>query len=184
MSRVIVNFVAYQVAWFACVLGGANALPWVGVAVTAVAVAIHLSLSPAPGRDSVLILAVSTIGALWDGLLVGVGLLEYPSGMVLPWLAPVWIVALWAGFATILPVSLRWLLGRWRLATLFGAIGGPLAYYAGMRLGAVTFPDPVAALAALAVGWAVLTPLTCWMALKLDADPRRLPKAAASPQPL
>jgi fucose 4-O-acetylase-like acetyltransferase len=110
------------------------------------------------------------------------GLLEYPSGMILPWLAPVWIIALWAGFATLLPVSLRWLLGRWRTAALFGAVGGPLAYYAGMKLGAVSFPDPVVALAALAGGWAVLTPLTCWIALKLSADPPGLPKPAASPQ--
>jgi hypothetical protein len=179
-----VNFVAYQVAWFACVLGGANAMPWLGVAVTAAAVAIHLALTPAPGRDALLILTVATIGALWDGLLAGLGLLEYSSGMMLPWLAPVWIIAMWAGFATLLPVALRWLLERRRLAALFGAVGGPLAYYAGMRLGAVNFPDPVAALAALAGGWSILMPLGCWITLKLDADPADLRKAAASPQPL
>ena len=184
MSRVVVNFVAYQIAWFACVLGGANGLPWVGVAVTAVAVAIHLVLVPAPGRGAVLILSISAIGALWDGLLAGLGLLVYPSGMIHPWLAPVWIIATWAGFATILPVSLRWLLGRWRLATLFGAFGGPLAFYAGMKLGAVSLPNPVAALAALAVGWAILMPLTCWIALKLDTDPQGLNRPRRIPNPL
>jgi hypothetical protein len=169
--RVLINFVAYQIAWFACVLGGAHDLPWVGVAVTAVAVAIHLALVPSPARDALLILAVAAIGALWDGLLAGFGLLEYPSGMILPWLAPVWIIAMWAGFATLLHVALRWLLPyRW-LAALLGAVGGPLAYYAGMRLGAVNFPDPVAALAVLAAGWSVLMPLGCWLALKLDTDP-------------
>ena len=184
MSRVVVNFVAYQIAWLACVLGGAHALPWLGVAITAVAVAIHLALVSTPGRDALLILAVAAIGAFWDGLLAGLGLLQYPSGMVLPWLAPVWIIALWAGFATLLPVSLRWLLGRGWLAALFGAVGGPLAYYAGMKLGAVSFPDPVAAFAALAGGWAILTPLACWIALKLDVNPPGLPKAPTSPQPL
>ncbi len=183
-SRVVVNFVAYQVAWFACVLGGAHGLPWVGVAVTAVAVAILLAGSPAPWRDAALITVVSLIGALWDGLLAGTGLLVYPSGMILPWLAPVWIIAMWAGFATTFYVSMRWLLGRWWLASLFGAIGGPLAFYAGMRLGAVSFPDPVAALAVLAVGWAVLMPLTAWIAVTLEADPQAVPRAAANPQPL
>jgi hypothetical protein len=62
--------------------------------------------------------------------------------MVLPWLAPVWIIAMWAGFATLLHVALRWLLPHRWLAALLGAVGGPLAYYAGMRLGAVNFPDP------------------------------------------
>ncbi|WP_295607628.1 DUF2878 domain-containing protein, partial [uncultured Lamprocystis sp.] len=182
-SRVIVNFVAYQVAWFACVLGGAHGLPWVGVAVTAAAVVILLVGSPAPWRDAALITAVAAIGALWDGLLAGLGLLVYPSGMILPWLAPVWIIAMWAGFATTFYVSMRWLLGRWWLASLFGAIGGPLAFYAGMRLGAVSFPNPVAALAVLAVGWAVLMPLTAWIAVKLEADPQAPTPAAANPQP-
>ena len=168
MSRVAANFVLYQIAWFACVLGGAHGLPWVGVAVTAGAIAIHLAAAPSPRRDGALILSVAGIGALWDGLLVGLGLLQYPSGMILPWLAPVWIIAMWAGFATTLPLSLRWLLGRWRLAALFGALGGPLAFYAGMKLGAVAFPDPIAALATLAVGWAILMPGICWIALKLS----------------
>jgi hypothetical protein len=79
---------------------------------------------------------------------------------------------------------MRWLLGRWWLASLFGAIGGPLAFYAGMRLGAVSFPDPIAALAVLAVGWAVLMPLTAWIAVKLEADPQAGEPAAASAQPL
>ncbi|WP_295386096.1 DUF2878 domain-containing protein [uncultured Thiodictyon sp.] len=169
--HVLINFAAYQIAWFACVLGGAHGLPWVGVAVTAVAIAIHLALVPTPVRDALLILAVAVIGALWDGLLVWFGLLQYPSGMLLPWLAPVWIIAMWAGFATLLHVALRWLIGRPWLAALFGAVGGPLAFYAGMRLGAVNFPDPVAALIVLALGWSILTPLVCWLAVKLDADP-------------
>ena len=169
MSRVFVNFVVYQVAWFACVLGAAQGLPGLGIAVTTVAIAIHLALVQTPGRDAVLILVIAAIGGLWESLLVGSGLLEYPSGMVLPWLAPAWIIAMWAGFATTLHVSMRWLLGRWWLAALFGAIGGPAAFYAGMRLGAVTFPDPVTALAVLAVGWAILMPLAAWIAVKLDA---------------
>lgn len=173
MSRVLFNFIAYQVAWFACVLGGAHGWPWLGVAVTAVALGVLLVQAPAPGREALLVLAVCTIGALWDGWLMRLGLLEYPSGVLLPWLAPVWIVALWAGLASTLHVSLRWLLGRWQWAALFGAVGGPLAYYAGMRLGAVHFPDPVVALAALALGWSILMPAICWIAVKLDANPRQ-----------
>ncbi|HYN77500.1 MAG TPA: DUF2878 domain-containing protein [Lamprocystis sp. (in: g-proteobacteria)] len=169
MSHTVINFLAYQISWFAAVLGGANGLPWAGVAVTAAAIGLHLALARSPGREAVLILAITTIGALWESLMVVFGLLEYPSGMVLPWLAPAWIIAMWAGFATTLTVSMRWLLGRWRLAALFGAIGGPLAFYAGMRLGAVSFPDPAVSLAVLAVGWALLMPLAAWIAVKVDA---------------
>ena len=40
-----------------------------------------------------------------------------------------------------------------------GAIGGPLAFYAGNRLGAVEFSDFGAAMLALAIGWGALMPL-------------------------
>jgi hypothetical protein len=168
MQRLIINLVAFQVAWFACVLGGAHGLPWLGVGVVAIVAGLHLRLSSNPGRESVLLVLVGLIGAVWDGLLVRFGFLEYPSGMILPWLAPVWIIAMWVSFATMLNVTLSWLKGRWYLATLFGAIGGPLAFFAGHRLGAVEFPDLFLAMAALAAGWSFLTPMMLWMARRFD----------------
>jgi len=44
--------------------------------------------------------------------------------------------------ATTLNVSMAWLRGRYALAAIFGAFGGPLAYYSGAKLGAMTrLPD-------------------------------------------
>lgn len=168
MLRLILNLVAFQIGWFACVLGGAQGLPWLGVGVVALVVALHLWMSSAPAREALLILIIGTLGALWDGLLVRFGFLQYPSGMILPWLAPVWIIAMWASFATTLNVSLAWLKGRWSLAILFGAIGGPLAYYAGHRLGGVDFPDLILGLAVLAGGWSFLMPLSAWIAREIN----------------
>lgn len=66
------------------------------------------------------------------------------------------MVALWVNFATTLHTSLRWLLGRHALAALLGALGGPASYYAGARLGALTFPaDPTVSLIVLALVWSV-----------------------------
>jgi hypothetical protein len=43
------------------------------------------------------------------------------------------------------------------LSVLLGALGGPLAYWAGVRLGAATFHWPIlSSLALLAVIWALL----------------------------
>lgn len=170
MARNLINVAAFQIAWFACVLGGARGMPWVGVAVTGLVAALHLFLAPAPGREAALLLVVGIIGALWDGLVMRLGFLHYPSGILVPWIAPVWIIAMWVGFATTLNVSLGWLRGRWYLAALVGALGGPLAYYAGMKIGGVTLPDPLAGLAVVAGGWAILLPLTSWIALRLSAD--------------
>lgn len=170
MTRVLVNLVAFQLGWLACVLGGAHGLPWLGVVAVGLVVAYHLSSAAAPRREALLLLTVGLIGALWDGLLVRLGFLEYPSGMILPWLAPVWIIAMWVGFATTLNLSLGWLRGRWYWAMLFGALGGPLAYWAGMKLGGVSFPDPVAGLAVLAGGWSFLMPVVSWLALRIGGE--------------
>lgn len=42
------------------------------------------------------------------------------------------------------------------------------AYYAGAKLGGVSFPDPTLALVALAVGWALLTPILVMLSERFD----------------
>lgn len=164
----VVNFILFQVAWFACVLGGARETPWIGPAVVAVVATYHLSRVPNPKAELSLLALAAGIGAVFDSALAATGWLSYPSGQWHPLLAPYWMVALWVAFATTLNVSLDWLKGRLRLALAFGAVGGPLAYFAGARLGGVTFHEPALALTALAFGWASITPTLVLIATHLD----------------
>ncbi|MBK1702131.1 DUF2878 domain-containing protein [Thiococcus pfennigii] len=168
--RIVANLVAFQLGWFACVLGGAHGLPWFGVALAAVIVGSHLWFAAQPAVEAKLLFAVAGIGSLWDGLLVGTGLLAYPSGMLAAWLPPVWMMALWLLFAMTLNVALRWLRGRWLVAASLGAFGGPLAFYTGAQLGGVTFAEPTLALAVIGAGWLLLTPLFVWLAARLDGQ--------------
>jgi hypothetical protein len=67
---------------------------------------------------------------------------------------------MWVNFALILNVSLRWLRGRYLLGAVLGFFGGPLAYFAGARLGAIRIPEPLALkLLVLALAWALAVPL-------------------------
>ncbi|MEY6433397.1 DUF2878 domain-containing protein [Thioalkalicoccus limnaeus] len=181
---VVINMIAFQIGWFASVIGGAQHWPWLGVCVVALVAAVHLGRAVRPGIEALLLLTATMIGTLWEGLLVGFGLIRYPSGLFADWLPPIWIVALWVVFASTLNVSLRWLRGRWRLAMVMGAIGGPMAFAAGERLGAATFPDPVLSLTVIGAGWALMTPLLVWLAERLDGyapASRATPDAAAVP---
>lgn len=164
----IANFLLFQLAWFACVLGGAKGLPWFGIAVVALVAAVHLRSAVRPGTEALLLLVVAAVGALWDGLLAGFGWLVYPSGTFATWLAPSWIIAMWLAFATTFNRSLGWLKGRWYLAAGLGAVSGPLAYSAGAALGGVSFPDPFLAMAVLAGGWSFLMPALLALAGWLD----------------
>lgn len=164
----LLNFVAFQASWFACVLGGAAQLPWLGVVAVAATLLLHGWQSPAHQPELRLALSAGALGALWESVLVSAGVLVYPSGQLLSALAPVWIVALWIGFATSLNVSMRWLKGRLLLAAILGAVFGPMSFWGGAKLGAVSFPDPVLALAVLAAGWALLMPLMVLLSERFD----------------
>jgi hypothetical protein len=176
--NVIINFVAFQIGWFACVLGGAHQLPWVGVVIVAGVLAYHLAQAHRPTAELSLIVLAAIVGGTWDSLLVAAGLLAYPSGTLIAGTAPYWIVAMWMLFATTLNVSLRWLKGRYVLAALLGGIAGPLAYFGGAKLGGVQFQDMTLGLGALAVGWAVFMPLLMAVSNRFDGINRPVPAAA------
>jgi len=162
------NFIAFQLGWFACVLGAARGWPLTGTAIAALIVVWHIVRAARPAEELKLIAVALLIGVLWDSTLIALGLTDFSSGTLLVGLAPPWILALWALFATTLNLSLRWLRQRWLLAALLGAVAGPLSYWAGARLGAVQFVELWPALIALSVGWALLTPVLMIVASRYD----------------
>jgi hypothetical protein len=163
-----VNVLLFQAGWFACVLGAAHGMPWVGLLGAATIVAWHLARAMQPKQELALVAVAAVLGALFETLLVQTGWVRFGTGVLIEGTAPGWMVALWASFATTLNVSLRWLRARTGLAALFGAVGGPAAYYAGAKLGAIELVRTDAALAAIAAGWAILTPVLLRVARRLD----------------
>jgi hypothetical protein len=157
--RVVVNIVAFEIGWFACVLGAAHGRPMLGLAVAAAVIAIHLWLAAERAREALLIGAAVALGAIWDTSMGHLGWIAYAAAG--PWsgFAPLWILALWALFATTLDVSMRRLQTRPLLAALLGLVGGPLSYLGAARLGACELVERGSALAAQGVGWALITPL-------------------------
>jgi len=166
--KLLLNFAAFQVGWFACVLGAANGFPWLGPVVVAAAVALHLALVRRPLPELYLVLAAMAIGLVLDSLLLATGWLRYSVGLWLPGLAPYWIIAMWGLFATTLNVSMGWMLGRPVLTVVMGAVGGPLSYLAGEKLGAIELTQPAPALAALSLAWAIAMPLLMTLAARFD----------------
>jgi len=168
VSRTLINLVAFQAGWFGCVLGAGSGYPLIGLLVVLVVIAIHLAMAARPERELMLIVLAGMLGAMLDSALLRTGWLAYPNGMIWAGTAPYWIVAMWLSFATTLNVSLRWLRGRPWAALTLGAVGGPISYLAGARLGALEFAKQGAALAVLAVGWALVTPLLVLLSQRFD----------------
>ncbi|MDH3552484.1 MAG: DUF2878 domain-containing protein [Gammaproteobacteria bacterium] len=155
----MINFAAFQIGWVSSVIGGAQQMPWLGPLAAVVALTIHFRAARRPIEEILLVLSCALIGAAFDSVLVASGWVSYSSGQISSVLAPYWIVTMWMLFATTLNVSMRWLRGKPAIAAAFGLIGGPLAYIAGQKLGGIELSNPIAALIALGIGWAVMMPI-------------------------
>ena len=166
--RLVVNFILFQIGWFACVIGAAKQMPWLGVATVVAIVAWHLTQAKQAKKEVQLLIIALVIGGTFDQIMLNHQLITYQAHGWSSMLVPVWILALWAEFVTVLNVSLRWMKGRWIIAVLFGAIGGPLAYMGAEKLGAVTLNHLPISYIALSVGWACLTPLLLKLSQKFD----------------
>ena len=168
MRNRLINIILFECGWFACVLGGASGHVLAGSLVALAIIGVHLLRFELWRTEIALILSAMLIGLTWDSALLYSGWIYYPYGQLLPNTVPVWIVIMWGLFATTLNISLDWLKQRIALAMIFGAIGGPLAFMGGARLGALEFTNQTGALMTLSIGWAILTPVLLQLATFLN----------------
>ncbi|HSR69609.1 MAG TPA: DUF2878 domain-containing protein [Acidobacteriota bacterium] len=168
----IANFIGFQAGWFACVLGAAYGYLWLGpLAVAGLAVFNLKGLPPACRKRELRLLAsVSLLGLVLDSLLALSGVFTFLDRQFPPWLSRPWMVALWANFALTLRASMQWLQERYVLGGLLGMVSGPLAYWAGARLGAVELHG-VYSLLMLAAAWSATVPFLLWLSAVPQSRP-------------
>lgn len=143
------NAVLFQIGWFTCVLERS----WLAVGVTVGILCVHVLYVRAPRREWLAVGLIAGAGITQDIVLIQLGVLRFDTH---PW-PPLWMLCMWLLFATTLNHSLRWLAERGWLASLLGAVAGPLSYLAGERLGAVSVNHD--RLPILALAWAITLPL-------------------------
>lgn len=165
----IINIVLYQIGWASCVLGSSWDYPFLGSFLGVMMLVIHLMLAEMRRAEVVLICCVCLIGIIVDSSQQSLGFFSLKTSPVWPFWLPMWMLVIWAQFATTLRFALYWLAGHYVLAALFGMVGGPLAYWGGVRLGAAQFGEnTLFSLATLSLVWGLLTPLLFWISVKLD----------------
>jgi hypothetical protein len=157
-----INVGINQAIWFLCVLGGN-----VGALFALPLLVLNIILSRHRRPDLQMIGVLLLTGVLVDGTLLAIGFFSFTSA---GFPIPLWLVVIWAALAALPHHSLAWMKKRSLLSALFGAFGGPLAYWAGVRLGAADFHWPLlSSLVLLAVVWAFL-----WTGVMAVADRQTL----------
>jgi hypothetical protein len=166
--RIVINAVLLQACWFVCVLGAAQNIYWPGYVAALITIGWHLRQAKRPKAELLLVAVSCMVGVAVEATLTVSNMIGHESTALWFGVAPGWMIALWAAFATNLNVALRALRNHRLLGTALGAVGGPVSYYGGMRLGALHFPHPVAAMICIAVAWIIAMLILMHAAQRLD----------------
>jgi hypothetical protein len=158
-ARTLVNLVLYEAGWFGCVLAAADGRPVLALAAVLLSAAVHVALAADRSRELALMMAAAVLGGIVDSVTVRLGVLRFAAPLGPEGMAPVWVVGMWAQFAIVFRFCLAWMSGRYWSGALLGAVGGPLSFVAGARLGAVELLPPLGrSVTLLAVLWALALP--------------------------
>ncbi|NQV50794.1 MAG: DUF2878 domain-containing protein [Candidatus Marinimicrobia bacterium] len=154
------NALGFQSAWWLTVFGIVMGYPLVGpLAMTLYMIADHFSLTKQKA-EMLLILTAMILGTVADSIFASTSFLSYAGGYTLaPFLAPLWITAMWGGFAATLNHSLGWIKTRPVLGFLLGGVFGPLSYIAGSKFGAIQFnAEMTTTVIVLGIFWGLAVP--------------------------
>lgn len=155
------NLLGYQLVWLLLVMGAAGGNPWPALLAGAGFVLWQVITSARPQVELRLLAVAVLLGVLVDGVAAVSGWLRYasPAPALPPHGAPLWIVMLWACFATTINRSLALVKGRPLLAAALGGIGAPLAYLAAAHGWQAVSVTPLPGLLWIGVCWALALPL-------------------------
>jgi len=142
----------FNLAWLVAVLYG-NVVAWLVLPW----LVLFLMANRQPTVLLRFLLLATAAGVMLDHLLLWCGVLVFAHQT---YILPFWLWMVWLAFAISLKGYLSWLSDFTRLQMVLGAVAGPLSYWAGAKLGAVSVGFDLAwALGLLALLWAFGLPL-------------------------
>ena len=146
MNLSLLNSLCYTTGWFWCVLFGIH-----GQSIVATIGAVSLILfqlyctkikdTALYIQDVLLVIFSVPLGALLEIFFIQTNLIHYANTTKM--LPPIWIVFLYPLFSLLLNHSLKIIKKNYLASFLFGFLGAPLSYIAGISLGGLTFPYPL-----------------------------------------
>ena len=153
----LINFIQFQAVWFLCIFGAAHQFELMAILISIGIIAWALLTSDHRAHDYRMILVGAILGIVIDSALISFNLITFTTAY---WTgaSPFWMTPIWIALVLTLQSSMSWLSGRYLIAGVLGAISGPFAYWAGVRMGAGVFPDFVTAMICLSVIWLIITP--------------------------
>lgn len=159
----LLNMACFYGGWFICMHEAVGPTPLFGPLVVFVIILYHMVNTDSFWVDAALILTLAGVGTLIDSIYIWTGLIHFEGGYACcPYIAPLWITALWGLYATSVNHSLDWMkLHCFLIGAPMGAGGAISSYLVGAKLGAATFPHSmILGLAVIGGVWSLAVPLS------------------------
>jgi len=162
----ILNFVAFQLVWFIAIFSAASNKSFLAIPAVLFFAVVQIFYSRCKLTDLTLVLIGFVIGMTIDSIWLNLHWIDY-SDIYFSSVAPLWIGCLWINFMLTLNHSMSWLNHRLLWLSVLSLIAAPLSYYAGARAGAIILNEPLLALIAVALSWAIWIPVAMHIANRL-----------------
>ena len=156
-------------SWWACVMGVVKYnQPYFGPFVMSLFIFFHLLMIKNKKKEILFLSIAGIIGFFVDSFKAFSGFITY-NGVFSDNLAPLWIIAMWIGFAATINHSGSWIKKRYLIAILLGAIFGPLNYLVGDNMDALSINMNFSQnILVLSFVWGVSVPFLYYLAEKIN----------------
>ena len=155
--KLLINIILFKICWITCVYCAGQGKPFIGPAVVTLSVLFQFLYFKFNTSWLLFLLFVGTLGSLYDSLACSWNIISFPND---PVFYPLWMSALWVNFASLLHFTLSWMQKKYFISIVFGFFGGPISYFTGKKLGAITLLEPTfLSLIVIACMWAIIMPI-------------------------
>ncbi len=161
VNKPIFHVLMYQLTWASTLVGWLYHMVWLGPVVAGLYILTVCIMRRNP-KDGVFILLFASVGWLIETGHQLLHLIQYTDSPLAPW----WIAPLWGAFSLFCGIGMVWLRKTW-IASILGAVGGPLTYMAvgGWAHHVLSLQQ----IAMFALIWAIAFPVFCHFSQKAYA---------------
>jgi len=152
----IINYFGFSIVWICCASTPALQMPLLAPIATIIFLLLHFSIiAYKRDRELKLIIFSVLLGIIVDSGFAIMNVVQYNGALsVMPKFAPIWILCMWAGFASQVNYAMKYLRGKYPLIAFYGLLA-PLAYMGGEKIDAVTIVPVNINYVIISIAWSI-----------------------------
>ncbi len=154
----VINYFGFSVVWICCASTPSLEMPLLAPITTLIFLFFHFSIIAYKRYQELQLI----IFAIFLGIIVDSGFaifnivqyMQYNGTINQNLVPPIWMLCLWAGFASQVNYAMRYLRGKYLLIAFYGLLA-PLAYMAGEKINAVSIGTENINYVIIAITWSI-----------------------------